>query len=58
MTLDGKHALITGGSRGIGRGIVLALADQGVTVAVHYYQNEVAAKETLAEVRTRSSTSS
>lgn len=58
MTLDGKHALITGGSRGIGRGIVLALADRRVKVAVHYYQNDVAAKETLAEVRTRSSTSS
>jgi enoyl-[acyl-carrier protein] reductase III len=55
MTLDGKHALITGGSRGIGRGIVLALADRRVKVAVHYYQNDVAAKETLAEVRKRGS---
>lgn len=55
MSLDGQHALITGGSRGIGRGIVLALADQRVKVAVHYYQNEVAAKETLAEVRRRGS---
>jgi enoyl-[acyl-carrier protein] reductase III len=55
MSLKGKHALITGGSRGIGRGIARKLADQGVRVAVHYYQNETAAKDTLAEVRKRGS---
>jgi NAD(P)-dependent dehydrogenase (short-subunit alcohol dehydrogenase family) len=55
MTLDGKHALITGGSRGIGRGIALKLAESGVKVAVHYFQNEAAAKDTLAEVRKRGS---
>ncbi len=48
-----RHALITGSSRGIGRGIALALADEGVNVAVHYYQNESAAKDTLAGVRKR-----
>jgi NAD(P)-dependent dehydrogenase (short-subunit alcohol dehydrogenase family) len=53
MSLNGKHALITGGSRGIGRGIALKLAESGVKVAVHYYQNEPAAKDTLAEVRKR-----
>jgi NAD(P)-dependent dehydrogenase (short-subunit alcohol dehydrogenase family) len=53
--LSGKHALITGSSRGIGRGIALKLADQGVKTAIHYYQNERAAKETLAEVRKRGS---
>lgn len=53
MSLNGKHALITGGSRGIGRGIALKLAESGVKVAVHYYQNEAAAKDTLAEVRKR-----
>jgi NAD(P)-dependent dehydrogenase (short-subunit alcohol dehydrogenase family) len=53
MSLNGKHALITGGSRGIGRGIALKLAESGVKVAVHYYQNEGAAKDTLAEVRKR-----
>ena len=51
MLLQNKHALITGSSRGIGRGIALKLAASGVKVAVHYYQNEAAAKDTLAEVR-------
>src|SRR3982074_1744582 len=51
MSLNGKHALITGSSRGIGRGIALKLASSGVKIAVHYYQNEAAARETLAQVR-------
>jgi len=55
MSLDGKHALITGSSRGIGRGIALKLAEQRVKIAVHYYQNERAANDTLAEVRKRGS---
>src|SRR6266404_4617546 len=53
MALDGKTALITGSSRGIGRGIALALAESGVKVAVHYFQNEAAAKETLEQIRQR-----
>src|SRR2546426_229579 len=55
MPLDGKHALITGSSRGIGRGIALKLAEQRLKIAVHYYQNERAANDTLAEVRKRGS---
>src|SRR6476620_10977170 len=51
MSLTGKHALITGGSRGIGRGIALKLAASGAKVAIHYYQNEKAAVDTLAQVR-------
>jgi NAD(P)-dependent dehydrogenase (short-subunit alcohol dehydrogenase family) len=51
MSLIGKHALITGGSRGIGRGIALKLAEQGAKIAVHYYQNQSAAEATLARIR-------
>ncbi len=50
-----KFALVTGSSRGIGRGIAYKLADDGVQVAVHYYCNEAAANETLAEIRRRGS---
>ena len=53
MSLEGKHALITGGSRGIGRGIALKLAEQGVDVAINYIQNKTAANDTLAQVRER-----
>ena len=51
MSLKGKHVLVTGGSRGIGRGIALRLAEGGAKVAVHYYTNEAAAKETLERIR-------
>ena len=55
MFLNGKHALITGSSRGIGRGIALKLAASGAKVAIHYFQNEAAAKDTLGQVRKRGS---
>ncbi|HXV41664.1 MAG TPA: SDR family oxidoreductase [Anaerolineae bacterium] len=55
MSFNGKHALITGSSRGIGRGIALKLAELGARVAIHYYQNEAAANDTLAKVRERDS---
>jgi enoyl-[acyl-carrier protein] reductase III len=51
MSLKGKHALVTGASRGIGRGIALKLAESGARVAIHYYTNQSAAKETLERVR-------
>ena len=51
MSLQGKYALVTGSSRGIGRGIALKLAEKGVNVAVNYRQNKEAAEATLAEVR-------
>ena len=55
MALAGKHALITGSSRGIGRGIALKLAEQGAKVAIHYFQNEAAARDTLEQIRKRGS---
>jgi NAD(P)-dependent dehydrogenase (short-subunit alcohol dehydrogenase family) len=51
MWLRGKRALVTGGSRGIGRGIALKLAEQGARVGIAYLQNEAAAWETLRQVR-------
>lgn len=51
MSFKGKKALITGSSRGIGRGIALKLAEKGAQVAVHYYRNQEAAKATLQRIR-------
>jgi 3-oxoacyl-[acyl-carrier protein] reductase len=50
IDLSGKSAIVTGGSRGIGRAIVLRLAAQGADVAFSYRGNEAAAKETVAAV--------
>ena len=53
MTITARHALVTGSSRGIGRGIALKLAEHGVKVAINYLRDEASAKSTLEQVRTR-----
>ena len=55
MALNKKHALITGSSRGIGRGIALKLAENGVKIAINYYKNKEAATDALSKIRERGS---
>lgn len=51
---EGKSVLVTGGSRGIGRGIALRFADLGASrIAISYLRNDRAAEETAAELRDR-----
>lgn len=50
VNLKNRVALVTGGSRGIGRAIALSLAEAGADVAVNYRRDEGAAKETVAEI--------
>ena len=50
MLLDGKVALVTGASRGIGRAIALKLAAKGAKVAINYAGNTAKAEEVKAEI--------
>lgn len=50
MSFDGRVAVITGGSRGIGRAIALKFAEAGSHVLVNYYLNTAAAEATCAEI--------
>jgi 3-oxoacyl-[acyl-carrier protein] reductase len=50
MDLNGQIALVTGGSRGIGRAVVLALGRLGAEVMINYVRNEAAAQSTLETV--------
>jgi NAD(P)-dependent dehydrogenase (short-subunit alcohol dehydrogenase family) len=48
--LEGKTAIVTGGSRGIGRAIALELAREGATVAVNYQSSDDKAREVAGEI--------
>ena len=50
MSLAGKVAVVTGGSRGIGRAICLQLAEKGAKVVINYVSRSDAAEETRAQV--------
>jgi len=50
FSLAGKTALVTGASRGIGRGIAFSLAKAGAAVAINYRENQLEAAATAAEV--------
>ncbi|KQY83078.1 3-oxoacyl-ACP reductase [Paenibacillus sp. Root52] len=51
--LEGKNALVTGASRGIGRSIALALAEAGANVAVNYAGSQAAAEEVAEAIRAK-----
>ena len=51
MNLNGKVALVTGGTRGIGKGIAIELAKAGACVIINYKSNDKAAEKTLEELR-------
>jgi len=51
FSLDGKKALVTGSSRGIGKGIALSLAKAGASVAVNYYSSKEEAEEVVEQIK-------
>jgi len=53
FSLAGKKALVTGGSRGIGRGIVLALAEQGADVVINFTSSKDKAETVAQEVEAK-----
>lgn len=51
MSLEGRVAIVTGGNRGVGRGIALGLAQDGADIALNYRKDEDSARRTLEDVR-------
>ncbi len=51
MKLQGRVALVTGASRGIGRGIATAMAKEGASVVVNYNRSEEAARQVVSEIQ-------
>src|SRR5438876_193159 len=51
--LKGKTALVTGGTRGIGRATALALADMGADVAINFFRSRESAKAAVDEIEKR-----
>jgi 3-oxoacyl-[acyl-carrier protein] reductase len=52
MIRDGRVAIVTGGSRGIGRAVAMRLANEGANVAITYRSNDAAAEAAAEKVRT------
>jgi len=50
INLRGKKALVTGGSRGIGRAVALLLAEAGANISINYFQNKQAALDVKSEI--------
>jgi len=55
MNLEGKVALVTGSSRGVGRAVALGFAQKGARVVVNYTSNQGAADEVVAEIESMQS---
>src|SRR5699024_11932646 len=53
MRLDGKVAIVTGGSRGLGRAVALRLAEERAVVAIVYASDRASADETRREIEAR-----
>lgn len=49
--LDQKIALVTGASKGLGRGIAIGLAKEGATVVINYHSSKIHAEEVLKEIK-------